>query len=617
METICYNLSLQSRGSKRGNKKMKQSYLLRALKELSNDLLFEYHLKEKKISFINDMHKALGIPTTLDNYPQLIVDMGLVYEKDIEEFLAFETNVKAGIEEPCYFRMYKADQSLVWCKKEFYIYKDENGEVAEVLGKIVTVQDQIEMELSLCVDGLTGCLTKHTFEKVCSRYLKEETKQKHALMIVDLDNFKAINDNLGHQFGDGVLREVGTKLKDLFRTNDYVGRIGGDEFMIFMKNIADEETLKKKADSVIFALSDCYKGEYHSYPMSCSIGIAVTTEEQQDFKVLYNQTDTALYVSKNNGKNTYTIFETNMSKGTMENSMLFEVASRGLSQHFDRQLIAEVFDLLSETKDIQASMQKVLQTIGERFGVSRAYVFEANAKVPRIYDNTYEWCDKGVSPEIDNLQGIPFELFNAIYKMSNIEGIVYCNEMQEIEDLTARKIMMDQGIKSFLHAYIGPDDIFSCNIGLDDCDKARVWSPIEISTLHHASRIIAQFLNYKQMIRKVNIVSEERYRVLDAMNFYAYIIDIENHELSFLNKVTEETLPGIKLGDKCYEVLRGQKEECFNCPIITMEKEQVSRTQAKIYNELLGRNILISASRIGEFGGKESIFVSGVDLETV
>ncbi|EQG76467.1 diguanylate cyclase domain protein [Clostridioides difficile DA00165] len=74
----------------------------------------------------------------------------------------------------------------------------------------------------------------------------------HAFLIVDIDNFKSVNDNLGHVFGDKVLFEVSKNLKPIFRKDDIVGRIGGDEFIVFLKNIQSFENIKKKAEYAIY-----------------------------------------------------------------------------------------------------------------------------------------------------------------------------------------------------------------------------------------------------------------------------------------------------------------------------------------------------------------------------
>lgn len=466
------------------------------------------------------------------------------------------------------------------------------------------------------IDALTGCLQKCAFETLASRALDTCTNDNHAIIIVDLDNFKAVNDNLGHQFGDMVLTEVGAKLRSFFRMNDYVGRIGGDEFMIFMRNVSSLDILIKKAETILKELDRIYQGSLHQYRITASIGIATYPQDGNTFTDLYNYADIALYDAKNRGKNGYVFYDKTLSKGTMENTMPYDVAARALSQHFDGKIVSQAFNLLFETKDFDISMNSVLQLLGIRFGISRAYIFECSPNCTDCYDNTYEWCAEDILPAIEICQNIPKETFQILMEQGNSDGIIYCNDVNML-DAEVKRILDLQDIKSFLHAYIYSGDEVLYAIGFDDCSKQRIWSPIEISTLLHVSKIIAQFLNYKNVLHTTETIATERLSVIDSLNCFSYIVDCETHEITYFNKYTQKKVPSIQIGDICYKVLRGLEEECKDCPLRTMEELNTDAVRSVLSDTTMGKYMLINASKLSSFHGKKSMFVSANNVTDI
>lgn len=169
-------------------------------------------------------------------------------------------------------------------------------------------------------DLLTGVLNKRTFEKRVAEALSQDLdSKKKALIIIDLDNFKGVNDTLGHAYGDKVLMGVGDILKRVFYNEDYLGRLGGDEFCVYL-NISDLKQgdyythIEEKCAELCKAFSAYYSGDGGDYKISASIGAAVFPDNGETFGELYNSADQALYTSKHKGKDTFTICEKEASK---------------------------------------------------------------------------------------------------------------------------------------------------------------------------------------------------------------------------------------------------------------------------------------------------------------
>lgn len=156
-------------------------------------------------------------------------------------------------------------------------------------------------------DSLTGLLNKAATQDGIRKLLAAHAGEPFAFFILDMDNFKQVNDRLGHAVGDAVLVEFARVLQSRFREGDVVGRIGGDEFVAFVR-VPDRETAEKKAAELVDVLRRELGAEAGNCLVSVSIGVAVAPEAGREFETLYRNADAALYRTKERGRNGYTMF---------------------------------------------------------------------------------------------------------------------------------------------------------------------------------------------------------------------------------------------------------------------------------------------------------------------
>ena len=171
-----------------------------------------------------------------------------------------------------------------------------------VIGRIRSNDTKKELEDKADTDLLTGLNNKLATERKITEFLEKNPTSQSMLFLIDLDNFKTINDTMGHAFGDEVLRTLGKQLSPMFRVTDIVGRIGGDEFMVFVKNVNTEEHIYKEAKKVESFFRKFEVGEYVKYAATASIGVAIFPEEGANFEKLYKAADRAVYKAKERGK---------------------------------------------------------------------------------------------------------------------------------------------------------------------------------------------------------------------------------------------------------------------------------------------------------------------------
>lgn len=163
-------------------------------------------------------------------------------------------------------------------------------------------------------DFLTGLYNRRALEDNIREYLAEKTELQgiQAFMLIDLDNFKSINDTFGHDYGDIVLKDVAEKLEKSYRDTDFTARLGGDEFVVFLKNCPTIDVVMMRAEQLEQMIKMVYEKDGIGIAISASIGVCTIDNENMDFNEIYKRADVALYHVKKAGKAGFKIYNTDM-----------------------------------------------------------------------------------------------------------------------------------------------------------------------------------------------------------------------------------------------------------------------------------------------------------------
>lgn len=154
------------------------------------------------------------------------------------------------------------------------------------------------------MDRMTMLLNRETTMQRIRNILRDEADKRHVLFMMDVDNFKILNDTLGHQAGDKFLIAFAAGIKGSFRESDVVGRVGGDEFFALMKDFSELSKVAGKAEELLSAIQKVCS-VYPEVQISGSIGISVYPDNGRTLEDLYAQADAALYRAKRKGKNQF------------------------------------------------------------------------------------------------------------------------------------------------------------------------------------------------------------------------------------------------------------------------------------------------------------------------
>ena len=159
-------------------------------------------------------------------------------------------------------------------------------------------------------DALTGVYNKENTQKAIDELLKEKTDSGiHGFLIIDMDHFKDVNDIYGHIMGDKVLKMFGGFLKEQFREQDVIGRIGGDEFVVLLYNIGSRENMESRIEDLCKKIRKLHIEGMEEYQFTASMGIAFAPQDGDTFMELYQKADMALYQTKKSGRDGYRIYQ--------------------------------------------------------------------------------------------------------------------------------------------------------------------------------------------------------------------------------------------------------------------------------------------------------------------
>lgn len=347
-------------------------------------------------------------------------------------------------------------------------------------------------------DSLTKLYNKEYSRRIIEEFLSvSDPNANHALMIVDIDNFKVVNESLGYLFGDTVLVNIAEALKTIFYNTDIAGRIGGDEFLIFLKDVDSMDLLKEKAHEIYSVFHNTYTGENTDYSMSCSIGIGVYPADGQEFMELFQKADAALIHTRKNHKNFYGFYH-DIEDGSKyidhdcyDKYKITKTRAYG-SNNFDKEITAFAFDIMSRTKDVNSAINLLLNKVRAQFDCNHICILENSIDESEI-NITYLRCKDNFEWQKENLSKFVSEIGDYNSKFDE-NGIYLIQNVNDVKDKKEKSILDSLKIKALLQCGIFENGILKGCVSIHDCEKPRYWTQYEIDSLLTITKIISSYL---------------------------------------------------------------------------------------------------------------------------
>ena len=254
----------------------------------------------------------------------LALPVGALYQM-ISDREAFLTKIKSEKYLTNHeLRLRRKSGELAWAMLNVTLVEGHSGAPDIIEGTLVDITERKVAEEKVqslaYFDALTGLPNRLLLHDRLSKALAAAHRQKHevALLFLDIDRFKVINDSLGHSVGDLLLKEIADRLNRCARDQDTVARLGGDEFLIVLTNVEKKHDVAVAARRFMDAITAGFCIQGHELTLSCSLGISIFPEHGSDSEILIKNADAAMYSAKYSGRNNFRVFEPSMNARAAE-----------------------------------------------------------------------------------------------------------------------------------------------------------------------------------------------------------------------------------------------------------------------------------------------------------
>lgn len=472
---------------------------------ISGDVLFDYEVATDLLHMSNQYNKLRDHVSEIDGYSEKVVAEMLVHPADVPVFRHLIDGLQSDLKfSNTLLRFRHRDGKYYWYHLIGASITDDSGKIVRVVGKAINMnrqrQEMIELVERVQRDPFTRLYNKTMTETLVKQLLSREREKSHAMLIIDLDNFKEINDTFGHLHGDAVLVEFSRILRLKFEDKNIAGRIGGDEFLVFLQGEHRKEALREKAREVcrMFQQSESLASMHHL--LSASVGIAITPDDGISYEELFHKADQALYVSKRTGKGNVIFYseipgiDSVMSTEEKNRRAVELTDDISLNYGADPHLIFEVTEELLASGGKSENMGPVLRMIGRVLSVGRVYLTECSRDHQQC-TIACEWCAPSVDPAYDGPKRLSFETLDIHYRRFDEWGLFRCYDVNEIGEDSAF-LKQVPSVHSTLHCALYDQRGMRGFIGCDDVTANRVWNQSETATLSVLCGLVSRFLFY-------------------------------------------------------------------------------------------------------------------------
>lgn len=294
------------------NEKDQYYYRFKTTLDSLNAMLIEVY-ESNKVLYISEIIKKEWLISEDINYKTLLSMFSDEYKEALQYVLDDYILYKKQEEFNLFSELYTKDNKKKYLSIKGKGQKNSYGEyhISVVIFDITHEKEQeTKIEYIKLHDEITGLPNKHHFKQKANSIIMEikDTYENIALIFIDIDNFKYINDAFGSEIGNKVLRKIGSLLKENEDTDSFVSRYAGDEFIILKRNILDLNLLNTYLKKLIEDLGNCIRvGDKEIYT-TISMGVALYPKDGEDLETLLKRVDVAMFSAKNEGKNTYRYF---------------------------------------------------------------------------------------------------------------------------------------------------------------------------------------------------------------------------------------------------------------------------------------------------------------------
>ena len=466
------------------------------LEEVSDDIVLDYDVKKQQFE-IPECYLKFAEDKSV-KYAGIEELYGAIHPDDRERFQKiFETALQREMKGTAEYRLRqggKESGKYAYFRTCYQSIADYDGKISHIIGRSYdisterAVREKLLREVQL--DPLTRIYNKTASGEIVDAFLEKSTQGTHVLYVIDIDDFKKINDTFGHTVGDMVISDIATLIREQFTDEAVVGRVGGDEFMVFVKAEA-------KAEQLCTNVQKTLSGDGAVIVVTLSVGMAVTGKDGYDYSTLFERADHAMYHIKKNGKNHYG-FAGETEEGDCEGKYRTEEKENRRNLVADKEFLNTAFSLLSHARDINGSLNVLLEQIGRKYQMNMVSVFEYAPDGKNML-LTNCWSDMGQIYE-KNILPITWP------KLMKAEVGEFVQTTPKWQEKRKKEWLEWSGnaipIQSIAAVKLEYSNGKTGCIDVGSVEQGKQWRTEEIGTICELSRVVAVFVTLREKMQE-------------------------------------------------------------------------------------------------------------------
>ncbi len=550
----------------------RQAERLHILSQAEGEKIIDYNAKTDVMIIRTNDEYGMAQDEIHSRYMQRF-NAAMIYKEDVAYYKAvLESLLKSPKHDTIEFRIKRFDNDYTWYQANLTSLLGAEGYVTRIVGRMININDRKikEMELLLRAekDALTGIYNQGATEQLIHNAIEDGNENSlSAMMIIDLDNFKEANDLLGHANGDQLLEKTAGILKEMFKGGDVIGRIGGDEFLVYMRNLETISDADEMAGNIVKQVR--YDLDFEGQPIhvTCSVGVAVYPYHGKNYEELFEKADRAVYTVKANGKDGYRVYHAASTTVYHANRKVGYDMTKTID--YERHIEDQVMQILFEDKMLESALRSSLELMTAKYQFHRGYIC-GNDSLPISRTIQFTVKKYATGKEAEEHYELKRMVNEILYSFFPSVAMIHDYDLTAEE---MREYFRAEGIKSMLYYPLTSQGEFQGAIVFENHEDVQMeLTKSEMEEVRSLFRLMeAHILQIGLMDRLQNFVAQVA--IFDNMDSFVYVVNPDNHEISFINKKVLVDSPDVKIGDICYKALQNRDTPCENCILRNLDKK--------------------------------------------
>ena len=477
---------------------------------LGIEKIFEYDIKTDTLMITSSVRGAYEREYYICNISSVAKSHKYVPFSDWYKFDEIMVECRSGVstvDKEFRFRQDGAGiEDTMWYRVRGRVIFDIDGNPDKVIGSFENIDEAKKMELRQADDKMRDPLTKLYKRPYINQFIDEyieknkEEDTMAGMLVIDVDEYDRITDEMGIAFGEEILKNIAEDIKGMLFTSDLVGRIGSNEFVVFIKNISEVRDIEKKVRDIQNIISGTYIGEGNRHKCTVSVGASVFPRDGESYGELFERSEKALDLARSKGPSHYDIY--NKMKENVYSLLADEIRaknSRSLENTPSRtsnsdSLIERAFKLIEESKDTDSAINLLIRQIVRQMGIDSILIWEKIEGVA-AFRNLYhcgfdeERIYEGFVTEYSS------EQWNeAMSRYERGDGIIVNESIDDADDEMSRLFMLAYGIESYVGCAFYDKGNFVGVMEFMDFGGERKWTDEELKNIRNIANVVSSYL---------------------------------------------------------------------------------------------------------------------------